>query len=130
VSKPRREPRTAVRPKLIFVLVALLALEPPAIAQELPNASTAEWIMPGCRGLVGTGDANDLRRGICAGSIGTLLFLGDALPDDYRVCRPRGAVLDDAVRIVVTHIERQPRRLHENFNGLAMEALSAAWPCP
>jgi hypothetical protein len=66
---------------------------------------------------------------MCAGSIGALLFLGDALPDNYRVCRPSGAVLHDAVRIVVSHIEAQPARGHENFNGLAMEALSAAWPC-
>ena len=51
-------------------------------------------------------------------------------PDDYRVCHPRGAVLYDAVLIVVSHIEAQPERLHENFNALAMEALSRAWPCP
>jgi hypothetical protein len=37
--------------------------------------------------------------------------------------------LHDAVRIVVSHIEAQPGRAHENLNGLAMEALSAAWPC-
>jgi hypothetical protein len=66
---------------------------------------------------------------MCAGSLGTLLFLGDALPDQFRVCRPRGAVLHDALRIVVKHIEEQPSRGHENFNGLAMEALSSAWPC-
>jgi hypothetical protein len=38
-------------------------------------------------------------------------------------------VLHDALRIVVSHIEAQPTRGHENFNGLAMEALSSAWPC-
>jgi hypothetical protein len=67
---------------------------------------------------------------MCAGSIGTLLFLGDALPDDYRVCRPQRAVLHDAVRIVVSYIEAQPDRADENCNGLAMAALSTAWPCP
>ena len=28
------------------------------------------------------------------------------------------------------HIEAQPARMHENFDGLAMEALSKEWPCP
>jgi hypothetical protein len=74
-------------------------------------------------------DQPGFRQGMCAGSIGTLLFLGDALPDQYRVCRPPGAVLNDALRIVVSHIEANPERMHENFNGLAMEALSAGWPC-
>lgn len=63
---------------------------------------------------------------MCAGSLGTLLFLGDALPDDYRICRPRGAVLHDAVRIVVSHVEAQPERGHENFNGLSN---STCLPC-
>ena len=34
------------------------------------------------------------------------------------------------VKVVLTYIEAQPARLHENFVMLALEALRTAWPCP
>ncbi len=118
-----RQPFTAA-------VFAVPLLTPAAlVAQEAPSPNSAAWMLPGCRAALTPSPDPDFRQGMCAGSIGTLLFLGDALPYDYRICRPRGAVLHDAVRIVVSHIESQPARAQENFNGLAIEALSAAWPC-
>jgi hypothetical protein len=117
-----------VREPAICGLV-LLGIVENVTAQPAPAVNSAAWMLPGCRAALTPSPDPDFRQGMCAGSIGTLLFLGDALPDQYRVCRPRGAVLHDAVGIVVSHIEAQPAREHENFNGLAMEALSAAWPC-
>jgi hypothetical protein len=114
--------------KTVVVLVGLLTPSLPA-AQEAVNPNSAAWMLVGCRAALTPSPDPDFRQGMCAGAVGTLLFLGDDLPDDYRVCRPRGAVLHDALRIVVSHIEARPARGHENFNGLAMEALSAAWPC-
>jgi hypothetical protein len=109
--------------------LALVLIAGTAHAQPAQHANSAAGMLVGCRALLANPEGDAFRPGMCAGSIGTLLFLGDALPDDYRVCRPQGAVLYDAVRIVVSHIEAQPARGHENFNGLAMEALSNAWPC-
>ncbi len=109
----------------LVVLVAAAG----ASAQPAPAVNSASWMLPGCQATLTPSPDPDFRQGMCAGSLGTLLFLGDALPDQFRVCRPRGAVLHDALRIVVKHIEEQPSRGHENFNGLAMEALSSAWPC-
>lgn len=123
------EPSKARR--VVGIVLAFLALLTPAalVAQEPASPNSAAWMLPGCRAALTPSPEPDFRQGMCAGSIGTLLFLRDALPDDYQICRPRGAVLHDAVRIVVSHIEAQSGRGHENFNGLAMEALSAAWPC-
>jgi hypothetical protein len=39
------------------------------------------------------------------------------------------AINSQAVRIVVQFIDARPARLHERFTLLALEALTAAWPC-
>ena len=115
--------------QFLIGLAVTLALARAAPAQELPVASSAGWMLECCRAALDKPDQPGLRQGMCVGSIGTLLFLGDALPDEYRICRPRGATIYDAVRIVVARVEDQPERRNDNFNMLAMEALSAAWPC-
>jgi len=34
-----------------------------------------------------------------------------------------------SVAVVVKYIEARPERMHELFGVLALEALTAAWPC-
>jgi Rap1a immunity proteins len=34
-----------------------------------------------------------------------------------------------SVAVVVKYIEARPQRMHEPFGKLALEALTAAWPC-
>jgi hypothetical protein len=36
---------------------------------------------------------------------------------------------DQAVAVVIKYIEARPERMHEPFGMLALEALTAAWPC-
>jgi Rap1a immunity proteins len=31
--------------------------------------------------------------------------------------------------VVIKYIEARPERMHEQFGKLALEALTAAWPC-
>jgi hypothetical protein len=33
------------------------------------------------------------------------------------------------VAVVIKYIEARPERMHERFGDLALEALTAAWPC-
>ena len=36
---------------------------------------------------------------------------------------------NQAIAVVVKYIEARPERMHEDFRALALEALTAAWPC-
>ena len=98
-----------------ILLLTTLAAAPSQAGQELPVSSSAGWMLQGCRAVLDRPDESSARQGMCIGSIATLLFLGDALPDEFRVCRPRGAVIYDAVRIVVQAIEKQPTRMGDQL---------------
>jgi hypothetical protein len=43
---------------------------------------------------------------------------------------PDRVTVGQEVRVVVAYIEARPARMHENFVGLAYEAVRPAWPCP
>jgi hypothetical protein len=45
-------------------------------------------------------------------------------------CLPDGVSYDQIVRVVVKYLQSHPERLHRRGKGLAVEALSAAFPCP
>jgi Rap1a immunity proteins len=40
-----------------------------------------------------------------------------------------GVTNRQAMAVVVKYIEARPERMHEHFGLLAVEALTAAWPC-
>jgi hypothetical protein len=42
---------------------------------------------------------------------------------------PSGVTVGQMIKVVVQYIEAQPKRLHEDFTALAMEAMFDAWPC-
>jgi hypothetical protein len=42
---------------------------------------------------------------------------------------PDGVTNRQGVAVVVKYIEARPERMHERFSVLAIEALTAAWPC-
>jgi Rap1a immunity proteins len=44
-------------------------------------------------------------------------------------CPPREVTTGQGVAVVVKYIEARPKRMHERFGDLALEALKAAWPC-
>ena len=117
--------------KALWPLPIALALSTaPCLAQGEADIRSTSWIAPGCRAIVADQtETSPLKAGVCGGSVATLMFVGDALPPPYRVCPPGDATLDQAVRIVVDHFEARPTRWHEPFVVLALEGLSAAWPC-
>jgi len=45
------------------------------------------------------------------------------------VCPPQNVTTGHTVRVVIAYIERRPERMHEDFRGLALEAIHEAWPC-
>jgi hypothetical protein len=63
--------------------------------------------------------------GFCAGTVVGLGFMGQP----YGICVPPGTTSQQATDVVVRYIDGHPRRIHEDFNPLAVEALRANWPC-
>jgi hypothetical protein len=118
--------RTAMRAR--FVCAVLLALALTGEAFSGVN-SPANDVMPGCRAVIsdfGTsrGSHHELMEGFCVGVVAALFQRG------RDICPPQGATVEQALRIVVHHIDTRPESLRESFYDLATEALRTAFPCP
>ena len=110
--------------RALVVAAALMAGGCLAFGQDEHSANI--WL-PGCRGYISddavTNASDAYKQGQCSGAIGALVAT------DPDICPPEGAEVQQAARIAVQYIDSQPARLHENFLGLARDALRAAWPC-
>lgn len=112
---------------LFFILGVWLTCAEKAGAA--PDYQSGNFFLPHCQHYLLDNYRFDVWDGDCGGSIDTLLFLGKALPEGFRVCKPNGVTSAQAVRIVVNFMQMNPQQLHEPFRILAMTALSQAWPC-
>jgi hypothetical protein len=65
------------------------------------------------------------RQGVCAGSVDGL---GYGI-SGKETCPPKEVTGGQVGAVVVKYIEARPERMHEHFGDLALEALTAAWPC-
>ena len=107
----------------LAVAILLLALTVPASAQD---RNSANYLLPGCKSWLDRGTkplAPD--EAFCAGFV---IGLGYGVGGNH-FCPPNGATNNQAVAVVVKYIEARPERMHEPFHTLALEALTAAWPC-
>ncbi|WP_354097554.1 Rap1a/Tai family immunity protein [Bradyrhizobium sp. S3.2.12] len=86
-------------------------------------------MLPHCKALI-EDKPPGVWEGQCGGTIDTLVWVGSSLPKRGRFCAPKGIPHMQAHRVVVSWLERHPERLHLSFQGLVMEALMEAWPCP
>jgi hypothetical protein len=108
------------------VLIAALTLSGGSAFAEIHESDSANYVMPGCRNYV----SEDPRRGdifksgLCWGLISGLHY-GNS--DSY--CMPAQVTQVQGVRVVVQYIDARPARMHEDFRKLAVEAMTAAWPC-
>ena len=107
------------------VAILLLALTMPASAE---GTTTANQMLPGCKGLRDnsmTSGVSVYQQGRCGGYVASLVYGGG----EQEFCSPKGVSIGQAVAVVIKYIEARPERMHEPFGGLALEALTAAWPC-
>ncbi len=91
--------------------------------------SPANDVMPACRAVIsdpGTPQrrGDEVMEGFCAGVVAALFQRGRG------ICPPHEATVEQALRIVVQHIDSRPARLRESFYDLATDALKTAFPCP
>jgi hypothetical protein len=100
-------------------IVALMVSHGAAFAAN--DDHSANEVMPGCRQF-GQGAPN-FGTPYCVGLVDGLNYL------HANSCPPSEVTSGQMVRVVVQYIDRRPARMHENFKKLALEALTAAWPC-
>lgn len=108
-----------------YAVAILLALTMPASAEDIVSANS---FLPGCKSFLSHNmltPADALRGGRCTGFVQAFLAASPIL--DF--CQPNEATIGQAVPVVVKYIEARPERMHEPFGNLALEALTAAWPC-
>lgn len=111
-------------------IVLSLAVAPAssAIAADA-DFSSGNFMLRHCEHYVSKNSQFDVWDGECGGAIATLTFLGNALPDGFKTCPPKGHTKEQAARVVVNYMQNNPQLLNEPFRILAMNALSQAWPC-
>ena len=104
-----------------YAVAILIALTMPARAQESANE-----MLPGCKMFLARSPrslSDAEASGWCGGFVYGLFFAGEG------TCPPERAKVSQALTVVIRYIEARPERMHEHFGGLAIEALTAAWPC-
>ncbi len=113
-----------------IIAVALILNCRIAFAQQ--DQYSANSIMPGCReeaALIPFSNPSNELSELAHFCLGIIVGLGYMGRSDGTICMPVGLTREEAVRVVVQHIDGQPSRMNENFVPLAIEALKATWPC-
>ena len=107
----------------LTITLAVSVISPGARAQQ--DTNSANYIMLGCEAFLldPIPPPRLLVAGVCAGIIDTLQAIKP------NICLPAISTRRLLVRGVVTYINNNPARLHENFIDLAGEALEQTWPC-
>jgi Rap1a immunity proteins len=86
---------------------------------------SANYFLPGCRGSLGRENTPTWTHVRCLAFIqGLLSGVGGK-----ETCPPKEVTGGQAVAVIIKYIEARPERMHEQFGDLALEALTAAWPC-
>jgi hypothetical protein len=88
------------------------------------DSFSANSIMPGCHQFLRQEHGNAAQsfdQGTCFGFIRGLAGLTG--------CRPPEVTQGQLISVVVQYIDARPARTHEYFGRLALEAITAAWPC-
>jgi hypothetical protein len=103
-----------------YAVAILVALTMPASAED---TNSANYNLPGFKPLDPRSTAT-WKHGLCAGFVAGVAFARKPI-----VCVPQEVTTGQLMAVVVKYIEARPERMHEPFADLALEALTAAWPC-
>src|SRR4051794_29885190 len=91
-------------------------------ARAEQDRNSANFMMPAWRPAP-DGSGNEFLEGVCYGIVNGISWMAGS------VCPPAGVTKEQGVRVVIRYIDARPSRMHEDFKVLALEALTAAWPC-
>ena len=113
--------------RIFWTLATIAALATTAAAAA--DTSSANFVLPSCKSLLARHVVEDFQQGHCAGLIEGLAFLARRATPPHRSCRPAGVTTGQVARTIVRWLKQRPRRWHENFKYLALEAMHETWPC-
>ena len=111
---------------LIGLVVAALASH--AGAQD---GASAAFLLPACRLYLQSADQGQrlrLERGVCIGTMETVLRLHRELRAGSSFCPPDQVTLETAVRTVVDFTKGR-QDLDRPLSAIAIEAFQQKWPC-
>jgi hypothetical protein len=111
-------------------LGSLMALQA-TLPAEAQDGSSASFLLPACRLYLQSevrGSRLLLERGVCVGTVETVLRLHRKFSAATSFCPPPQVTLETAVRVVTDYA--QPHLdLERPFVELALEAYRQRWPC-
>lgn len=110
-----------------FFVVLILAVGGSGSPRAQDDLS-ANYIGQGCRDLLAN-VPRSFPQGLCFGVVDALIDASIISPRHPMFCPPNGSSLDQPFRLIVSFLDRNPRKGHERFTMVALEALREAWPC-
>ena len=114
----------------LVVLLVLHSTSGRAQALDKPDPSVKAWL-PGCRIFLEHPESvASEAAGQCAGALDALLYIGEVLEPDYRLCVPLRVSRHEIVSAVVKDIEAmRPEADRQALKGLVLGILRLNWPC-
>src|SRR5690242_20440682 len=94
--------------RLSAIIVALCLASPTHAA----DVNSGNFMLPYCKQWVESERMSDRFSGICAGTIATLAWNASALEYPWRFCAPDGVTNGQLGRVVISHLEKHPEKLH------------------
>ena len=122
--------------QILIAAVAIAAAISVAVAQDntvSDKTVSGKYLLEGCR-VIAAGNAiitgESFQAGICLGEINALIWADAGHYDEnIRSCVPDGTTAQQMARVIVAFFDKNPKRLSEPFEGLALEGLARTWPC-
>ena len=116
-----------------IALAALLVLQAsPSRAQAVdkPDPTVRAWL-PGCRAFLEHPESGGSEAaGLCAGAVDALLYIGEVLEPDYRICVPLRTPRQEIISTILEDIEAlRPEADRQDFKGMVLAILRFHWPC-
>ena len=117
---------------LVAVLTVMVSAAWSAVSAQ-QAFQTGKELIAACRVLASGATAatdDSLHVGICLGEIEALNWLAPGVHNSrLRSCVPENITMAQMANVIVHYLDRDPDRLREPFEGLALEALAHTWPC-
>jgi Rap1a immunity proteins len=117
--------------RLLLLWIAALAAVHSVSSAGAQDGASAGFLLPACRLYLQSearGSRLLLERGVCLGTVETVLRIHRELSASVSFCPPPRVTLDTAVRVVVEFVQSRDN-LERPLAELALEAYRQKWPC-